>query len=209
MRAGCVHLVFDLMCHADAMQWDPIAAASRLMAIDSFWRQGSYLAQLPNGAVKWHNGRITNLWEGNSLQQQTPVLQLGQSVQSLACIVSGQPARLRVTAQPALSSQHLKYVQKPRRSAKVLARYGGRFVVNPDLLDCTTCASQLSAARRHALDHASEGVVYIPGLEGVGVLHLEAEAEGFLSASQPVVVAPDQEVQQDVCKLISIVVAAG
>ena len=100
-------------------------------------------------------------------------------------------------------------MQKPRRNAKVLARYGGKFVVNPDLLDCTTCASRLSAGHRDALARAPEGVVHIPGLEGVGVLHLEAEADGFLSASQPVVVAPNREVQQDVCKLISIVLAAG
>lgn len=210
MRAGCVHLVFDIFSHSSTFQWDTAAAAARLMAFDPFWRRGSFFAQTPGGAVEWQNGRITSVWEGAHLYSRTPLLQLGQSISSAACIVSGRAANLSVTARPSPAC----FQQQQRRGIlasrpKVLARYGGKFVVNPDLLRCTTCADQLSPAQLHASQHALEGDVVIPGLEGAGVLHLEAKEDGFLSAAQPVVVAPDQEVQQDVCKLIQIVQAAG
>ena len=209
MRAGCVHLVFDIMSAASALQWDVMAVATRLMAFDTFWRHGRYFAQLPNGAIEWHNGRVTSLWAGSNLHSHTPSLQLGQSLSAIACVVSGQACRLHVTAQPPPATSHSQPRPKPTAGARVLARYGGKFVVDSDLLSCSTCARQLSAAHMAALADTPQGAILVPGLEGVGVLHLEAEHDGFLSAPQPVVVAPDQEVQQDVCKLIEIVQAAG
>lgn len=209
MRPGCVHLVIDIMCHTNPLQWNVVGVAERLMAFDAFWRQGSFFAQLPNGAVHWSHGHIDSVWEAHDLHRHMPQLRSRQNASAIACIVSGQATRLPITSQLPPVAWQDPTRSKHKSSAKVLARFGGKFVVNTDRLDCAVCTSQLSQARLDALLSSADGCFLVPALEGVGVLSVEAEHDGFLSTAQPIVVAPDQAVQQDVCKLVGLVMAAG
>ena len=204
MRPGCVHLVVDVMCATNPAEWDVAAAAYCLMAFHTFWQQGTFLMQLPSGAVLWQDARIVKLWNSQQLWAAMPHLILGAAGSPmLQCIVSGQVSRLQVQgrkARPAASTTKAEQSS----AAKVLGRYMGKFVVNPDLQDCAACLQG-----RVGLASRSPDEVIVPGLAGVGVLTLEAEHNSILSAAQPVVVAPDAATQQDVCKLVTHLQAAG
>ncbi len=198
MRPGCVHLVVDTMSTTNPAHWDVVAAVHRLMAFDIFWRHGAFLMQLPSGAAHWHDGRIMKLWGAEDLLTATPRL-ITATVQGpmLPCLVSGTAARLQVQGRKPTASAKAT-VDEQGNPAKVLGRFLGKFVVNPDLLDCPTC--KLGSTEPGA---RSAGEVLVPALAGVGVLTLEAEHAGLLSAAQPVVVASDVATQQDVCKLVA------
>ena len=206
MRSGCVHLVVDTMYSPSAAHWDAAAAVHRLLAFDPFWRQGSFLLQLPTGAAHWHNGHITKLWDSQELLAATPRLVTGTSNSTmLPCLVSGQPAKLKVQAMtPQAAAEAAGKAPAP---AKVLGRYMGKFVVNPDLLNCPDCHQESLHASTAAA--AVPGEVSVTGLAGVGVFTLEAEHDCLLSAAQPVVVAPDAATQQDVCSLIERLQLSG
>lgn len=205
MRPGCVHLVVDVMCTTNPAEWDVTAAAYCLMAFDAFWQHGTFLMQLPAGAVQWHDARIVKLWNAQELTAAMPSLVPG-TVDSpmLQCVVSGQAARLQLYGTKARPAATAITKKEQSNAAKVLGRYMGKFVVNPDLQDCAACL-QGSVG----LVSRSAGEVVVPGLAGVGVLTLEAEQGSLLSAAQPVVVAPDVPTQQDVCKLVVQLQAAG
>ena len=205
MRPGCVHLVVDIMCSTNPALWDVMAAVYRLIAFDAFWRQGTFLLQLPSGAAQWVDGHLTRSWTSQELLTAMPQLLLGSMQQALLpCIVAGQAATLQVQgAKPSAVRQ--AGLKKPEANrTQVLGRFLGRFVVNPDLLACPTCS-----AVGMVLPSTSPDSVEVPGLSGVGVLSLEAEYAGLLSAAQPVVVAPDADIQQDVCTLVRGLKAAG
>ena len=204
MRSGCVHLVVDIMWDAHAAQWDAAVAAQRLMSFDPFWRQGTFVLQLPAGAAQWQNGHITKLWDSQALLTAMPRLVTGSANSPMTpCLVSGQATRLKVRGRKPLALRQGKELTP----AKVLGRYMGKFVVNPDLLSCQECLHS-SPYGAHAAA-ASPGEVSVAGLAGVGLLTLEAEHACLLSAAQPVVVAPDSATQQDVCKLIQRLQLAG
>jgi len=205
MRPGCVHLVVDVMCTTNPAEWDVTAAAYCLMAFNAFWQHGTFLMQLPAGAVQWHDARIVKLWNAQELTAAMPSLVPG-TVDSpmLQCVVSGQAARLQLYGTKARPAATAITKKEQSNAAKVLGRYMGKFVVNPDLQDCAACL-QGSVG----LVSRSAGEVVVPGLAGVGVLTLEAEQGSLLSAAQPVVVAPDVPTQQDVCKLVVQLQAAG
>ena len=74
MRPGCVHLVVDIMCTTNPAGWDVAAAAYCLMAFDVFWQHGTFLMQLPAGAVQWHDARIVKLWNAQELTAAMPIL---------------------------------------------------------------------------------------------------------------------------------------
>ena len=200
MRSGCVHLVVDIMCSTNPALWDVTAAVYRLLAFDAFWRQGAFLMQLPSGAAKWVNGRLTHFWNTQELLSAMPQLLLGSAL--LPCIVAGQAATLHVQGQKPNTGSHAGLKSQDR--AKVLGRFLGKFVINPDLLACPACL-----AGSIVLPSTSPDQVVVPGLCGVGLLTLEAEHAGLLSAAQPVVVAPDAAIQQDVCRLVRVLEAAG
>ena len=204
MRPGCVHLVVDIMCTTNPAEWDVAAAAYCLMAFDAFWQHGTFLMQLPAGAVQWHDARIVKLWNAQELATAMPSLVPGTGANPmLHCLVSGQAARLQVHGRKARPAATASTMKEQSSAAKVLGRYMGKVVVNPDLQDCAACL-QGSAG----LVSRSAGEVVVPGLAGVGVLTLEAEQGSLLSAAQPVVVAPDVATQHDVCKLVMLLQAA-
>ncbi|DBA83973.1 hypothetical protein WJX77_006742 [Trebouxia sp. C0004] len=205
MRPGCVHLVVDVMCTTNPAEWDVAAAAYCLMAFDAFWQHGTFLMQLPAGAVQWHDARIIKLWNASELTAAMPSLVPGTGENPmLHCVVSGQAARLQIRGRKARPATTAITKKEQSNAANVLGRYMGKFVVNPDLQECASCL-QGSAG----LVSTSAGEVVVPGLAGVGVLTLEAEQGSLLSAAQPVVVAPDVSTQQDVCKLVMLLQAAG
>ncbi len=205
MRPGCVHLVVDIMCTTNPAEWDVASAAYRLMAFDVFWQHGAFLLQLPAGAVQWHDARIIKLWNAQELATAMPSLVPGTGeTPMLHCLVSGQAARLQVHGRKARPAATATTKKEQSSAVKVLGRYMGKVVVNPDLQECAVCL-QGSAG----LVSRSAEEVAVPGLAGVGVLTLEAEQGSLLSAAQPVVVAPDVATQQDVCKLVVLLHAAG
>lgn len=205
MRSGCVHLVVDVMCTSSPSLWDVAAAVYRLMAFDVFWQQGAFFMQLPCGAAHWRNGRIMRLWTAQEMHAAMPQLLLGTAENAvLPCVVSGQAARLKLQGRkPRAAAQAQGRIHDS--AAKVLGRFLGKFVVNPDLLECPTCS--LGSTEVVPLSR-NTGEVVVPGLAGVGVLTLEAEHAGLLSAAQPVVVVRDAATQQDVCKLVARLFAA-
>lgn len=207
MKSGCVHLVIDVMSNTVSSQWDVAAAVHRLVAFDPFWRLGTFLLQLPSGAAQWHNGHIVKLWSHTELHSATPQLLTGTpEAPMLPCIVSGQPAKLKVQgSKPQTAEQGTSGKELP--PVKVFGRYMGKFVVNPDLLSCPDCQQNSEYGAYPAA--AMPGEVVVPGLAGVGLLTLEAEHSSLLSAAQPVVVAPDAATQQDVCKLVQHLQLAG
>ena len=205
MRPGCVHLVVDITCTTNPAEWDVAAAAYCLMAFDAFWQLGTFLMQLPAGAVQWHDACIVKLWNAHELAAAMPSLVPGtREIPMLHCLVSGQAARLQVYGRKARPAATATTKKEQSDAAKVLGRYMGKFVVNPDVQECAACL-QGSAG----LVSRSAGEVLVPGLAGVGVLTLEAEQGSLLSAAQPVVVAPDVPTQQDVCTLVMLLQAAG
>ena len=208
MRSGCVHLVIDTMHSTNSAHWDAAAAVHRLLTFDPFWRQGSFLLQLPTGAAHWHNGHITKLWDSQELLAVTPRLVTGTTNSSmLPCVVSGQSAKLKVQAMTPQAAGDEAVEKAASAPAKVLGRYMGKFVVNPDLLNCPEC--QQGSVHGLTAAAAVPGEVTVAGLAGVGVLTLEAEHDCLLSAAQPVVVAPDAATQQDVCSLIERLQLSG
>lgn len=205
MRPGCVHLVVDIMSMTNPAEWDVVAAAHSLMAFDAFWQQGTFFMQLPAGAVQWHDARIVKLWNAQELATAMPFLVPGTGKNPmLPCVVSGQAARLQIHGRKARPAATATTKKVQSNAARVLGRYMGKFVVDPDLQDYAACL-QGSAG----LVSRNAGEVVVPGLAGVGVLTLEAEQGSLLSAAQPVVVAPDVSTQQDVCKLVMLLQAAG
>ncbi|KAL0028831.1 hypothetical protein WJX79_010810 [Trebouxia sp. C0005] len=102
MRPGCVHLVVDIMCTTNPAEWDVAAAAYCLMAFDAFWQRGTFLMQLPAGAVQWHDARILKLWNAQELATAMPSLVPGTGENPmLYCVVSGQAARLQIRGRKA------------------------------------------------------------------------------------------------------------
>eukprot|EP00891_Asterochloris_glomerata_P001482 jgi/Astpho2/1482/Aster-x0062 len=129
------------------------------------------------------------------------------------CMVAGRAIKVvvRTRLPVVLQGASNPSAHKP---VKLLARYGGEFVVNPDLEECPRCNTKGGAGGWDGQDAAVQGgdrvvCLTLPALEGEGVLFLEPECGGFLGKVQPVVVVTSELVKVEVEELVGQLTLGG